>query len=55
MSEEHLQTKPADVKFEVGVGKQSLSGFMAMGNFPCDFGDEIRKLDDPMMAIKESS
>ena len=55
MREEHLQTEPADVKLEVGVEKQSLSGFMAMGNLPCDLGDEIRKLDDPSMAIKESS
>ena len=56
MSEEHLQTELAGFKFEVGVGKQPLSGYMAMGNLACDVADEVCKLDfDLNMKIKESS
>ena len=56
MSEKYLQTELAGFKFEVGVGKQPLSGYMAMGNLACDVGDEVCKLDFVLnMKIKESS
>lgn len=56
MSEAHLQTQLVGFEFEVGIGKQPLSGYMATGNLARDVGDEGCKLDFNLnMEIKESS
>ena len=56
MSGENLQTELAGFNFDVGAGKQPLSGPTAMDNLACGVGDEVCKLVfDLGMEIKESS